>query len=93
MTDVPLSPEYIASIRAEVDALLAPSGLKTDDYWCVTTSTRSTGWRTVGLYLNVPRAGNTMSGIEAVVDAECAMNRRVDKFWLELTCGLTYDDD
>ena len=91
MTDVILSSEYIASIRAELNALLAPAGLEADESWRI--SVDSDGGHSVCLYLNVPHAGDTIEGVRAVVDAQISMNHKERGFWLEVNCGLSYGDD
>ena len=78
-----LTPEYIASIRAELNALL-PEGLQADDFWAIETYKDSEGSNGETLRLRVPGAGNTIEGVEAVVDAELRLMQTHPELYLEV---------
>ena len=88
MTDVTLTPEYIATIRDEINALL-PEDLRVDDRWRVCIMVDSDGSRLETLYLNAPSAGDPEGGISSVVSAQLAVMDKHPDLYMQVECGIT----
>ena len=89
-----LTPEYVAVIRAEVAAAL-PEGMRLLDHWRAVTSTDWDGKELEELevlHLGVSGAGDTIAGIEALVEVDMAANDKHPEFFLDLHPGWWLDD-
>jgi hypothetical protein len=87
--ELPLSPEYIASIRAEVNELLDPHGLQADESWRVIVETNSDRRQAISLRLSVPCSADILGSVHAIIEAEDLMNQRHGGFWLFLSASYT----
>ena len=86
-----LTPAYIAAICDEVNALL-PDGLRVSEQWRAVVSVDWDGKRLEVLHLGVPDGWHKSEVMEAIVDADIAVNDRHPEVLIEVHAGMWLDD-